>query len=61
MSDEPEIKRKELSEDELNQVAGGTPAVTVTVKKPTPPPTWPPIDGPKGESTDSDHKDWIEL
>jgi hypothetical protein len=35
------VKERELSEQELNRVAGG-------------------LDGLKGDSTDSGHKDWIE-
>jgi hypothetical protein len=53
MSDEKETK---LSEDELKQVAGGKPAVMVTVKKPQIT-TWPTIDGLKGESAEKGHQD----
>jgi len=60
MSDEPEIKGKELSKDELKQVAGGKPVSPVV--KPTPPPPNNTIGGGlKGESTDNDHRDWLEL
>jgi hypothetical protein len=55
MSDEKEAK---LSEDELKQVAGGKPPAVKVVVKPTRPiGPWPTIDGLKGESTDSEHKD----
>jgi hypothetical protein len=45
LSDEKETK---LSEDELKKIAGGADRNMQ-------------IDGLKGESTDSDHKDWVEI